>query len=57
MTEQTTNNETVDEKPTSEKFKHYRRIGLALFSALAVGLGVYLEAIPVSFITDMFAGK
>lgn len=53
MTEQTTNNE----KPTSEKFKHYRRIGLALFSALAVGLGVYLEAIPVSFITDMFAGK
>lgn len=53
MTEQTTNNE----KPTSEKFKHYRRIGLALFSALAVGLGIYLETIPVSFITDMFAGK
>jgi len=53
MTEQTTN----DEKPVSDKFKHYRRIGLAVFSALAVGLGIYLEAIPISFITDMFTGK
>jgi len=38
-----------------EKIKHLRKIAIAIFSAIAVGLGVYLEAIPISIVTDMFS--
>jgi hypothetical protein len=55
MTEQT--NETVPsaDEVQKEKIKHYRKIAIAVLSAITVGLGVYLEAIPISIVTDMFS--
>ena len=43
-----------EQQEQSEKFKHYRKIAIAVFSAISVGLGVYLDVIPIAFITELF---
>lgn len=53
----TENQQTTENQPTEQKPYDYRKIAIAVCSGLAVALGVYFDAIPLDFITNLFATK